>query len=125
MRFVVLGAGLGAEGVFHVGQLQQLAGLGGVDDVRGGHGVPGSVADVLEGDRADQVALGVGGDGTGVGQDGETAGGDVRGEHRLQDGEGDARFVAELADAAGAGVEERQVQGFGAQRVPLPVVGAD
>ncbi|ODA72355.1 hypothetical protein APS67_003532 [Streptomyces sp. AVP053U2] len=125
MRLVVLGAGLGAQRVLDAREFQQLAGLGGVEDVGGGDGVPGAVADVLQGDGTDQVAAGVGGDGPGVGQHGEPAGGDVRGEHRLQDGDGDARLVAELADAAGPGVEQRQGPRFGAQRIPLPVVGAD
>ena len=40
-----------------------------------------------------------------LGQDGQSLCGDVRGELRLDDGEGGAGLVAQSADAAGAGVE--------------------
>ncbi|CAM5495478.1 hypothetical protein SVIOM342S_01811 [Streptomyces violaceorubidus] len=125
VRFVELGPRLGAVDVLDAGEVEQFTGLGGVQDVARGDGAAGAVAEVLQGDGAHDIVVGLGGHRPVLGEDGEPSGCPVRGEHALQDGEGDARLVAELADPAGARVEVGEGGGLGAQGVPLPVVLAD
>jgi hypothetical protein len=57
--------------------------------------------------------------------DAQAAGGAVRGEHRLEHRERDARLVRERADPARARVEVGPRAGGGGQREVLPVVGTD
>lgn len=73
----------------------------------------------------DQLMMDVEGGNRGVMPDLETAAGDIGSEHRLEDGEANAGFMAERGDPAIAGIELRFDFVFGAERVVAAVVIAD
>lgn len=112
VRFVELAPRLGADGVLDTTECEEFTGLGGVDDIAGGDGGAVAGAEVLQRDGPDDIVVRLGGHGPVLGEQGETARRPVRCEHRLQHGERDARFVAELADAPGARVEAGEGEGL-------------
>jgi len=119
-----LGAGLGAGDELGSGHRQQLAGFGGVEEIRGAEDAFVACA-VAKGDGADAVAVDVGPDGAGLGEQGELSGGEIRLQHRVEHGERDARLVGERRHRAAAGVEPRVGARRGQERVVVAVVLAD
>ena len=124
MRLLVLGAGLRAEDVLDVAQLEEVTGLGRVQHVvarqlerrAGGPGDGHSGA-------AWPVHLHV--DGDGAGEHGEEARRAVRREHLLDDRYGGSGLVAQLRDPPRSGVQSRVRCCRRAKRVGAAVVVAD
>lgn len=125
VRLVELGARLGPVRVLDAREVEEFAGLGGVQDVTRGEGARCPVTQVLHGHRPYDIVVGLGGDRPVLGEHRQPARCPVGREHAFQDGEGDPRLVAELADATRSRVEVGERQGFGPQRVPVAVVPPD
>lgn len=120
VRFAGLLAGLGAGDVLDAREGEQLAEVRRVDDVGGADRQRFAVRR-REGDRGHPVPVRLGRDRAVAEQQGEPAGGEVRGEELLDDRERGARLVAEMAGGTEAGVEQWIGERLGAQRVVAPV----
>jgi hypothetical protein len=125
MRLPVLFLGFGAGNVLDLRQRQQVAVLGGVQDVWRGDDQPRAGPQRGKFDGADMVAVDAYADCPVLEQQGEPAGGAVGGEHPLQYRERHPRLVADLANPPGSWVQRPPAPGGGGERVPGPVVVAD
>ena len=124
--FAGLRAGLGAGNVFDVGERKKVAVFGGIKEV-GGADADGFVGvEALGGELGDAIGGGGrGGDDPVAAEDHNSAGRDVRGEHCLKDGEGDAGLVAKRRDPAVAGIKAGIVADRREEGRVLAVVAAD
>jgi len=120
-----LGLAFRADDVFDTPQLQQVAQLGRVDDIRRVDGdlLPGVLA--RHGHGAQIVPVRFDGDGPVTQQNIDLLAGAKGRQHFFQHGQGHARLVTQPADMAPAGVEVHDLAGLEPQRVVAAVVVAD
>ncbi len=105
MRFAAVLVRLEAGDELGPGQRQQIAQLRRVEEVRAGQDHRPIRVQTMNRDGLDAIALDGSGGGLVVEQDFDPAGADERGQHFVEDGEGDTRFVTQTRDESVAGVE--------------------
>ena len=116
---------LGADHELDAGHRQQVAQLGRVEEIGRDQRPLPSGPPVADDHRANAVALHVGPNRLVLEQAQQPAAGGIGGQHGGQHGQGDPRLVAELRDAAVAGVERSRLAGLGGQGVMAAVILAD